>query len=285
MSTDDNTKFKNDDSKGDYDNSKDDSKTKSKNITWGTLYLIGMTIVASTYVLPPAREFKDKTMGGAMQWMSYVAHKRGMEKEPISNKLSLEGMIANQADNLVRISSMAGVGCGVLINPYEIMTAHHVVSEAFSSPHEEERYIFIQSQTYLGKSKSMRILLDSTIYDYNSSADLGKILLKRPVIGAKHMVINKSPDFSSDPNIHFIGYRDNALYHQLGEVKSEQADQEYFFGSINVGPGNSGSPIFNAQDELVGITSMALMRQYGSNNKYDNGPIIFTNINNPLINK
>jgi len=254
-------------------------KIKSKNLFKGMMYLfatMGMLLLNT----PSMRPYRDSFIMRSSERVVKTFHKTSLPEGKISKTLNLEGQIAKSADNLVRISTAEGVGCGVFVSPYEIYTANHVVEQALKSKGD----IYIQSQSYLGSKESIVMRLDSNNYQYNKNDDLGKIVLDVPVYAATKLTIRKTPDFDKDPNIVSIAYKDRVVFHQMGKVVNQMYYGKYYIGNINVGPGISGSPIFKEDGSLVGITSMMIASREPQT-KYDNGPIIFTSVANPFTNK
>src|SRR3989338_3750025 len=154
---------------------------------------------------------------------------------PISETLNLEGKVGENGDNVVRLTTSYGVGTGILVNPYTLYTANHVITDA--TRNNLVPFVYIESQSYLGKGKSMKVDLTLENTRINPNSDLAMVTLAHPIYKANTVQVNKKYNPKQDTSVRAVCYRDRELVHSIGHVVGVFEDKpRYWITDINGGP-------------------------------------------------
>lgn len=243
----------------------------------GTFYLVLTGLMWCFYLTPGIRENAKYTIGNTIRYFS----EKPLSSRKISESLNLEDELGKYADNVVRITSEGGIGNGVLVNPFSMYTAYHVIQKAF----ETGKPIYIQSQSYLAQNESNRVNLKEDDVRYNQEADIAMVTLTTPIFGAEVLEFLHGSIPLNGASIKYIGYRDKELINTTGIIKASTYYAPVFhFTDLNAGPGMSGGPVFveiNKRFYLAGIASMA-PKEKKEYNQFDSSNLIFTDIRNSL---
>ncbi len=217
-----------------------------------------------------------------------AAKKKPVSAVPLSKALNLEGKMGENADNVVRLVSPYGIGTGILLNPYKILTNHHVTAEAFTN----KVPLYVTSPSYLAEGESIRVELTEMTYIFNKHTDRAVITLNKPIYAAHSLTIDSHYDFErGNRNIYATCYRDREVVTLRGEVllpslpelvtESGPMKGKIYGTTAQGGPGNSGCGVFNAYHDLVGtVAAVPNDKRYEST--LDTGLIIFGDIGNAL---
>jgi len=247
------------------------------NFWQGLIYFVAAITVASLGSSP--------LLGRGVARLSEVAKDRPISATPLSKALNLEGRMAENADNVVRLASPYGIGTGILTDPLTIETANHVIAPAF----QNKAPIYVQSPSYLGEGESIKVDLTAGNVRYNKNTDRAQITLDHPIYRAHTLTVNGNYNFGNNPNIYGVCYRNKEVVTLRGEVihrlttgletASGPIRGTVYATTAQGGPGNSGCGIFNGNDELVGIV-LAVPNDKRFLTTLDTSNIIFGDIGN-----
>jgi len=220
--------------------------------------------------------------GGPLRGLVDSVSDRPIAAVPLSKALNLEERMAENADNVVRISSAYGIGTGILVDPYTVITANHVVEDAAVN----NAPIFVQSQSYLAEGESIRVDLKPGNFRHNKDSDLAEIMLAHPIYGAATLRVDRgsSNPFDGNDRCYAVCYRDKEVVTLRGHVNLIVGGGDagrYYLTDMQGGPGNSGCGVFNGNHYLAGII-VAVPRDKPYTTNLDTGNLIISDIGNPL---
>ncbi len=247
----------------------------SSNYGRGMLYLaaaVGIQVLSSFFL-----------EGAVPQLVEKIARDKPLAAQSLSETLNVDGPMARNIDNVVRITASGGVGTGILVDPYTLYTANHVIEESVA----RRAPLYIQSQSYLAQGESVRVDLHAGNVRHNKDTDLARITLEKPFFRAGRIGIDPKYDFKNgDKNVYAVCYRNREVVTLRGHAgfvvhDDKNPNVSFYITDMQGGPGNSGCGVFNARHDLVGLI-MAVPNDKPYRTNLDTGKIIFTDIGNPL---
>ena len=125
------------------------------NYSQGLVYLIASAFLLYGNLSKDGAKYMAKFIGDAVY--SFYSNS-SLPTIPVSKALNLEGKVADCADNIVRISSMDGIGNGVITDPYTIHTAYHIIEYA----HKNNKQAQATYNKVLNQLKRHRFMRGST---------------------------------------------------------------------------------------------------------------------------
>lgn len=221
--------------------------------------------------------------GAIPRMVEKVAREKPLAAQSLSETLNVEGSMARNIDNVVRITASGGVGTGILTDPYTLYTANHVIEESVA----RRAPIYLQSQSYLAPGESVKVELHRGNVRRNRDTDLAQITLDKPFFRAGRIGIDPKYDFKTgDPNVYAVCYRNREVVTLRGHAGFVFHDPQnpsisFYITDMQGGPGNSGCGVFNASHDLVGLI-MAVPNDKPYRTNLDTGQIVFTDVGNPF---
>lgn len=163
------------------------------------------------------------------------------EHEPFRNEI----MVAN------------GTGTGFLISPYILVTAGHVIENEADCDSFAAIFDFDESN----KTALKGSVTNENIYYCESILksqllkdpllDFSVILLDRPVFGREPLRLSNKVDLTD--TLTMIGHPRGLLQKITNRGTLIREDETHIVSRLDTFPGNSGSPVFNQNHEVVGI--------------------------------
>ncbi|WP_436857529.1 trypsin-like peptidase domain-containing protein [Mammaliicoccus sciuri] len=150
-------------------------------------------------------------------------------------------------------------GTGFMIDDYSVLTAAHVVTSEDKSINIKNILVFAGYQNEVAKFGTARVIKTYVPLEwsqsYNRKYDMALLLLDKPLgkkIGKLNIIdkvnLNEDISISGYPG---INYSIDNQYYSSGKLLKE--NNYRLFYDIDTEPGQSGSPVFNSNNDVIGI--------------------------------
>jgi len=158
--------------------------------------------------------------------------------------------------------NVVGFGTGICVGSDLILTASHVIPQdkfsqyvyifEFYDNFETNRIVFPKENAYTTKNVLFS-RKDSPTEDF----DLALIQLDRLVPSKRISKVNFDFDFKISQSVFVLGHPNGIAMKYADNAEIKYFNKNIFKANLDVFGGNSGSPIFNVNNEVIGILSTA----------------------------
>mgnify|MGYP001269466096 CR=1 FL=1 len=195
--------------------------------------------------------------------------KNNKNRKKIKSK-GAEDIYSNYSDSVVYIvntddkgNNFTGSGFFINHNGIKIITNWHVIEDA------EEINIWLKTQDMVGNQYDIRKEDSYTakLIKFNKRKDLALLEVSNMKVNVKPLKYGKLSKVRTGENVFAIGHPKGLLWSFTnGMVSHKRKDYSWNYGSsyhkanviqttVPINPGNSGGPLFNKNEELVGVNT------------------------------